>query len=500
MRDLAACNAYPPETQMPQSAFPQASPMSVIAPRRPLLAALCALLTLSAGGDAVAADLAPDSAAATRLMQAALQSGEAYALVSSLTTEVGPRFAGTPGDKAGVDWAVRNLRRMGFSNLRTPEVFVPRWVRGSASFSVLEPFAQSMPAVAIGGSVGTADTGLTGEIVAVKDIDALRALPAGAVSGKIVYFSGRTERTRDGSGYGRAVRSRTEGPSAASALGAMGIVIRSISTSSNRLPHTGTLVYNIAQPRIPAVAISNPDADALERQLATGKKVSVNMVVTARDLPQVRSANVIAEFPGTDLANEIVLIGAHLDSWDLGTGALDDGAGVAIAMAAAKLASQAEPRPRRTIRVVLFANEEFGLSGAARYPADEGNAVERHAIAMEADTGAGPVFRLGSKMSAIDWPLILKIHGIVAPLGVELGDNETGVGADIQPLRRQGVPIISPQLDASLYFDVHHTANDTLDKVDPNHIRQSTAVFAVSAYLAAMAPKMPQRLPPPPPR
>lgn len=471
------------------------------ASRRQTLAAVWTLLALSATGDAWAAETpAADIAGATQLRQAALQSDDAYALVSSLTTEVGPRFAGTPGEQAGIDWAVRNLQRMGFRNLRTPEVFVPRWVRGTASFSVLEPFAQSMPVVAIGGSVGTADTGLTGEIVAVKDIDALRALPAGAVRGKIVYFSGRTERTRDGSGYGRAVRSRTEGPSAASALGATGIVIRSISTSSNRLPHTGTLVYNIAQPRIPAVALSNPDADALERQLATGRKVSVNMVVTARDLPQVRSANVIAEFPGTDLAKEIVLIGAHLDSWDLGTGTLDDGAGVAIAMAAARLASQAQPRPRRTIRVVLFANEEFGLSGAARYPVDEGNAVERHAVAMEADTGAGPVFQLGGKMSANDWPLILKIHGVVAPLGVELGNNETGVGADIQPLRRQGVPIISPQLDASLYFDVHHTANDTLDKVDPQYIRQATAVFAVSAYLAAMEPKMPERLPPPPSR
>lgn len=470
------------------------------APRRPTLAVVWTLLVLSAVGDAGAAQPPPDTAAAAGLMQKALQSNEAYSLVSSLTTEVGPRFAGTPGDKAGVDWAVRNLKRMGFSNLRTPEVFVPRWVRGSASFSVLEPFAQSMPVVAIGGSVGTADSGLTGEIVAVKDVDALRALHAGAVTGKIVYFGGRTERTRDGSGYGRAVRSRTEGPSAASALGASGIVIRSISTSSNRLPHTGTLVYNIAQPRIPAVAISNPDADALERQLATGRKVTVNMIVTARDLPQVRSANVIAEFPGTDLSNEIVLIGAHLDSWDLGTGTLDDGAGVAIAMAAAKLASQVEPRPRRTIRVVLFANEEFGLSGAARYPVDEGIAVERHAAAMEADTGAGPVFRLGGKMAASDWPLILKIHTIVAPLGVELGNNETGLGADIQPLRRQGVPIISPQLDASLYFDVHHTANDTLDKVDPEHIRQATAVFAVSAYLAAMELKMPERLPPPPSR
>lgn len=185
---------------MPPSAMPPAHPMRTTTAWRPGIAAFCALLTLSAGGDAFAAETTPEIAGATRLLQTALQSDEAYALVSSLTTEVGPRFAGTPGDKAGVDWAVRNLRRMGFSKLRTPEVFVPRWVRGSASFAVLEPFPQAMPTLAIGGSVGTADSGLTGEIVAVKDIEALRALPAGAVSGKIVYFSGRTERTRDGSG------------------------------------------------------------------------------------------------------------------------------------------------------------------------------------------------------------------------------------------------------------------------------------------------------------
>ena len=324
-------------------------------------------------------------------------------------------------------WLRDKLTALGFSNVRTPEVIVPHWVRGEASFEVVAPYPQNMVTLAIGGSIGTPDDGITAPVVMVQDVPALQALKREQVEGKIVYFAGRTERTRDGSGYGKAVRSRQEGPSAAATLGAVGIVIRSIGTSNNRIAHTGTLTYNIGAPRIPAVAISNPDANLLERQLASGKPVNVRMRVTARDLPQVRSANVIGEIPGTDLANEIVLIGGHLDSWDPGFGVQDDGAGVIIAMAAAKLAASMEPKPRRTIRVIGFANEEFGLSGAFKYPADEGKEnVDRHAFAMEADLGAGPVWKLSARVPDAHWPLILGIHRTVKNLGVELGDNKTG--------------------------------------------------------------------------
>lgn len=462
-------------------------------------AALCALVMLAGVvGAAVAADPPPASVdrAAARLAQAALRSDEAHALVSSLTTEVGPRFAGTPGDRAAIEWAQRELARLGFQRLRTQDVWVPRWVRGEASFAVLAPFPQDMPVLALGGSVGTADGGLEAGVVAVRDIDALRALPAGEVAGKIVFLSGRTERTRDIAGYRRAVRARSDGAAAAAAQGAVAVVIRSIGTGTHRFPHTGTVNYNISQPRIPAVALSNPDADALERQLASGREVSARIRVTARDLPQVRSANVVAEFPGTDRADEIVLVGAHLDSWDPGTGALDDGAGVAIAMMAAKLAAQAEPRPRRTIRVVLFANEEFGLSGANRYPVAEGDAVARHAVAMEADAGAGPVWRIGGQLAPANLPLLRRIQKALGPLGVEPGDDSIFAGPDLQPLRRLGVPLLAPELDASTYFDDHHTANDTLDKVNPAHLRQAVAAFAVSAYLAAMEPGAFMRLGP----
>jgi hypothetical protein len=445
-------------------------------------------LLLGAGAPTPAASAPEVLREAKALRERALASDTAYELVAAITREVGPRAAGTPGDLAAVEWSRRRLESAGFTNVRTQEVIVPRWVRGEPSFEVLAPWPQTMPTLAIGGSIGTSDAGLEGPLVMVRDVPELLALPPGAVTGKIVFFNGRTERTRDGSGYGKAVRSRTEGPSAAAALGATGVVIRSIGTSRDRFPHTGTLSYNISAPRIPALAVSNPDADTLEQMLSRTGQARVRMRITARDLPQTRSANVIADLPGTDRADEIVLLGAHLDSWDPGTGALDDGAGVAIAIAAARLAVQATPRPRRTLRVVLFANEEFGLSGANAYPAHEGEpSIGRHVLAMEADMGDGPVWKLSARVPSGAWPLVQRMHSVVAGLGVELGDNESNGGADLGPLRRRGVPVLAPQLDATRYFDVHHTANDTLERIDPAALRQSVAVFAVSAYLATMA-------------
>ncbi len=457
----------------------------------------CAVLACSGELQAQSFD-GKQLAAAQALRDRALTDSTAYEVVSGLTTEVGPRAAGTPGDAAGVAWAVAKLRQLGFSNVRTMEVVVPRWVRGEARFSVVSPFPQDMPTLALGGSIGTADSGLQAPLVMVRDLDALAALPPGAVSGKIVFFNGRTERTRDGSGYGRAVRVRSGGPSAAAQLGAVGVVIRSIGTSTDRFPHTGTTNYSIGAPRIPAVAISNPDADALERQIATGKPVTANMLVTARDLPQVRSANVIGEIPGTDPNPEIVLLGAHLDSWDPGTGALDDGAGVAIVVAAAKLIRDTTPRPKRTIRVVLFANEEFGLSGSLGYASQIGDELARHAIGLEADFGAGPVYELRSRVPEAHLPAIGEMHAVMAALGIARGNNEATGGADLAPLRRQGMPLLEPELDGTYYFDVHHTANDTLDQIKPEHLRQSVAAFAVSAYLAAQYPLSWGRMPMPP--
>ena len=426
-----------------------------------------------------------DLAAAATLRERALADTTAFALVESLTTEVGPRPAGSPGDMAAVAWAQREMEKLGFANVRTLEAVVPHWERGEAEFQVVSPYPQSMPTLSLGGSVGTRDAGIEADGVMVRDLDALAALPPGAVKDKIVFFSNRMERTRDGSGYGKAVVVRASGPSAAAALGAAAIVIRSISTSDSRFPHTGALRYTSAAPRIPALAISNPDADALVRQFESGKPVRLKLKSSSRDLPPMRSANVIGEIPGTDRAHEIVILGAHLDSWDPGVGALDDGAGVAIMMGVAKLIRDLDATPRRTIRVVLFANEEFGTSGSQAYLAANQAEASQHVLGFEADFGAGPVWRLSSRVNPAQLPVVDQIFRALAPLKLTRGNNEARGGADLDGLGKLGMPILSPDLDGMNYFDVHHTANDTLAQVDPQALRQAVAAHAVSVWLGA---------------
>jgi len=429
-----------------------------------------------------------DLAAANSLRERALADPTSWQLVESLTTEVGARLAGSTGDKAAIQWGLREMNRLGFSNVRAMEVTVPHWVRGEAECAVLAPWPVNIPTLALGGSVGTDPAGVEAEAVMVKDLAALAALPAGAVKDRIVYFSNRMDRTQDGSGYGRAVPVRTQGPSAAAALGARAIVIRSISTGSNRFAHTGALRYQPDVPRIAAFAISNPDADALERQFASGEKVRMRLRSTARDLPPEKSANVIGEIPGTDRANEIVILGAHLDSWDPGVGAIDDGAGVAIMMGVAKLIRELDLKPRRTLRVVLFANEEFGTSGSRTYTTAAQAESVRHVMGFEADFGAGPVWRLSSRVNPNQLPVVEQIQRALAPLKLARGGNAANGGADLDGLTRAGMALLSPDLDGTKYFDVHHTANDTMAQVDPASLRQATAAFAVAAWLAAQYP------------
>ena len=426
-----------------------------------------------------------DLAAAATLRERAAADATAYQLIESLTTEVGPRLAGSPGDKAAVTWAQREMTRLGFTNVHTVEAIVPHWDRGEAEFSVLAPYPQTMPTLALGGSVGTGSDGIDADAVMVKDLEALAALPAGAVKDKIVFFSNRMERTRDGTGYGKAVAVRVGGPSAASAAGALGVVIRSIGTSNLRFPHTGAIRYTTTSPRIPALAISNPDADALVRQFESGKPVRLRIRSSSRDLSPARSANVVGDIPGTDLANEIVILGAHLDSWDPGVGAIDDGAGVAIMMGVAKLIKELDAKPRRTIRVVLFANEEFGTSGSTAYLAANEANVSRHVLGFEADFGAGPVWRLSSRVNPVQLPVVDQIFRALAPLKLVRGDNAARGGADLEGLSKRGMPILEPGLDGTDYFDVHHTANDTLAQVDPKALNQSVAAFATAVWLGA---------------
>ncbi len=460
--------------------------------RKPTLP-ISAVFLLCLAGTGVAADRPAafskaDLSAAATLRERALADPTAYELVASLTTEVGPRPAGSAGDKAAVEWALREMRRLGFANVRTVEAVVPHWVRGEAEFAVLSPWPQSMPTLALGGSIGTDAEGIEAEAVMVKDLAALAALPANAVKDRIVFFNNRMARTRDGSGYGQAVAVRANGPSAAAALGAVGVVIRSIGTSDQRFAHTGGTRYTIDTRRIPALAISNPDADALVRQFESGKPVRLRIRSSSRDLPQVRSASVVGEIPGTDLADQIVLLGAHLDSWDAGVGALDNAAGVSIMMGVARLIRNLDIKPRRTIRVALFANEEFGQSGSLAYVAANQAELARHVLGFEADFGAGPVWRLASRVNPAQLSAVDQIHRALSPFKLVRGDNEARGGADLDALAKLGMPIIDPSLDGTNYFDVHHTANDTLAQVDPLALRQSVAAFAVSVWLGAQYP------------
>lgn len=454
-----------------------------------LRAPISALLVLAAFSSplcAVGAEWTEQELAdAAVLRDHALKGTTAFEHVESLVTEAGHRFAGSAGDAAAVRWALDRLAKLGFSNVRAQDVLVPRWIRGATEVRLMSAVPQTLTAVTLGGSVGTPEEGIEAQVVRVESFEALQALEASQANNKIVFVDQRMQRSRDGADYSNVVRSRVHGPSIAAKLGASALVIRSVGTSTDRVAHTGTLRYAIDAPRIPAFALSHPDADQLARQLSVNKAVRLRLKSTARELPAAWSANVIAEIRGRTRPEEIVLLGAHLDSWDVGQGAVDDGAGVAIVVEAARLISRMERQPERTIRVVLFANEEFGLSGAREYANQIGDELERHVVAMEADVGMGPVWRIESQVGPQATSAIASIHEVLKPMDVELGGNEASGGADIGPLRNLGVPVLDLSLDATLYFDVHHTENDTLLQIDRKVLDQSVAAYAVAAYLAA---------------
>ncbi len=421
-------------------------------------------------------------ATAESLRDAALAGSGAFALVESLTTEVGARMAGGEADSRGVEWAKARFARLGFDRVILQPVTFPIWQRRSESARVLPPYAQALHVTALGGSVGS-DGELSAEVVEFADLAALRAAPAASLTGKIAYIANRMQRFRDGAGYGPAVVARSEGASDASRAGAVALLIRSIGTDSHRFPHTGNMRYAEGVKPIPAAALSNPDADQLSRLLALGKpvQVSLNLDVSATDT--YTSFNVIGEITGSERPQEFVVIGGHLDSWDLGTGAIDDGAGVAITMEAGARIAALTTRPRRSIRVVAFANEEQGLFGAKQYA--QFNRAQDHVIGAESDFGAGRIYALRAKVGEGSWSLIEQLGAVLAPLGIVVERDLGGPGPDIGPLVAQGMPWAQLAQDGSDYFDYHHTADDTLDKIDPKALDQQVAAYAAFAWLAA---------------
>jgi len=426
-------------------------------------------------------------AEARALRERALADDTAYELTRSLTTEVGPRLAGSPGDAKAVAWSVEKLKALGFSNVRAEPVTVPRWIRGEARAEIAAPWPQTLVVAALGGSVGTPAEGVEAEVVPVTTLDELKAQPRERIAGRIVFFTARMERSRDGGGYGKTVPPRSSGATEAARLGAVAMVMRPAGTSVSRTPHTGAQRWSDGIPPIPAFALSNSDADMLEHQLASGQPVRLRLASTSRWDGEAQSANVIGEIPGRSHKDEVIVLGAHLDSWDLGTGAHDDATGVGIITAAAKLIAETKPRPKRTIRVVFFANEEFGLSGAKAYATAYKDQVDKHVLGLESDLGAFQPYGLTARVGPDKLHLVRTIQSVLVPLGVAYLGTEASGGADVGQLRPLGMPVMDVKTDAEPYFDLHHTANDTFDKVDPQLVRLNVAAFAVIAYLAAEA-------------
>lgn len=419
------------------------------------------------------------------LREKALSSPLAYSIVESLTVEVGPRIAGSEGDKKAVAWAQEKLTSLGFDKVYTQPVRVRNWSRGLAEAKVIKPFAQKLIITALGGSIATSEGGLQAPVVMFSSLQELQAASASDVKGKIVFVNRRMIRDRAGRGYGPVVAARAQGAIEASKLGAKAILIRSVGTDNSRFAHTGAMRYSEDVKKIPAGALSNADADTLERIVNTGKAVELDVSMQAKEQGWQTSYNVIGEITGTEKPDEVILLGAHLDSWDEGTGAIDDGAGVGIVSAAASLVKSVTGAPKRTIRVVLYANEEFGLIGARQYVKENKDSLENIIVAAESDFGAGKIYRLDTRFADGALSFVNEIIQQIEPLGVFKGNNAARGGPDISMFPGLGIPVVTLQQDGTYYFDYHHTPNDTLDKIKPEDIAQNQAVYALFAYMMA---------------
>ena len=450
--------------------------------RKALLAAALLLST-------TAAIAQPDTAA---LRDEALRGDSlAWQLVEDLTTEVGPRLAGTEAEARARTWAAERLRGLGFSNVRIETFDMPVWVRGEERAEILAPFPQPLVLTALGNSGATPARGIEAEVVGYDSMEAFRAAPAAAVRGKIVFVSHNMQANQDGSGYGPFGAARRDGPTLASQRGAAAILVRSIGTDYHRNPHTGVQSFGDGARPIPAAALSIPDAEQMQRVLtraaARNQPVRIRLVLTPRQLGTRQSGNVIAEVPGSDPSAGTILIGGHLDSWDMGTGAIDNAAGVAITTAAAHRIMRAG-QPRRTIRVVLFGAEEVGLFGGNEHfrRHREANDV---VLVSESDFGADRVWRVAFNLAPGNQDLQRRVTAALAPLGIPVNRAPAGAGADLGGWARSGVAAIDLNQDGTRYFDYHHTPDDTLDKIDPAQLRQNVAAWTAMLSVVANAPE-----------
>jgi hypothetical protein len=406
----------------------------------------------------------------------------AWDIVEGLTTEVGQRLAATEAEARARQWAVRRLTAMGFSNVHIEPFTMPVWTRGPESAEIVSPFPQKLVIAALGYSGSTGPEGVTGEVVHFESVDALRVAPDSAVRGKIVFIDHHMMPAQDGSGYGQFGAPRRQGPTIASKKGALAIVIRSIGTDYHRNPHTGVQYFTDGATPIPAGALTLPDSEQLVRILKRGLPVVMHLTLVSQKTEGGSSGNVVAEVPGRDPSAPILLVGGHLDSWDQGTGAIDDGTGVAITAAAAKRIMDAG-RPLRTIRVVWFGAEEPGGFGGAALA--KAHASDRYGVAAESDFGADRIWRFSSQFMKSDPATHAQLAAALAPLGITKNDKGEADGTDVDATIKAGAPWVSLGQDGTRYFDYHHTPDDTLDKIDPAQLRQNVAAW--TAMLAILS-------------
>jgi len=429
-----------------------------------------------------------------RLQQAALSSDYAYRQVGHLANNIGPRLSGSAQAAKAVEYVANELKAIGCEVL-LEKVMVPHWVRGEETAALVQfpgqapETTQKIVLCALGPSVATPANGITAEVIAVRNFDELKSLPRDRVAGKIVLFNYPFDKQmaaegRGGDAYGQAVVYRSDGPSAAARNGAVACLIRSVGGAEYRLPHTGQTKYANDAPKIPAGAVTAEDADLIAG-LARQGPVKMKLILTPQQLPDAESYNAIADIKGSEYPEQVIIVSGHLDSWDLGTGAIDDGAGVAVSMEVANLIQKLRLKPKRTIRVIAWMNEENGEAGSKQYAKNHEKEFSNHFAAMETDGGAGHPIGINIKGNSE----VKKMFAPVAALLQESGAGSLNLvehcGADIEPLEKAGVPAFSPIQDNRFYFNYHHTAADTLDKIVPKELAENSAVVAVLAYALA---------------
>jgi carboxypeptidase Q len=429
-----------------------------------------------------------------RIQQAALESDYAYRQVAHLADNIGPRLTGSAQAAKAVEYVASELKAVG-CEVQLERVMVPHWVRGEETAALVswpgmaDGTTQKVLLCALGESIATPKEGVTADVVAVKNFDELKAMPRDKVAGKIVLFDYPFDKQMaaqgwSGPAYGEAVEYRSDGPSAAARQGAVACLIRSVGGADYRIPHTGQTKYAEDAPKIPAGAVTSEDADLIV-DLAKQGPVKMKLVLTPQTLPDVESANVIGDIKGSEHPEQVVIVSGHLDSWDLGTGAIDDGAGVAVSMEAANLIQKLHLKPKRTVRVIAWMNEENGLRGSKQYAKDHEKDWANHFATMETDNGAGHPIGLNVKAKPEVKAMLKAVASILQESGAGMLSLAENAGADIGPIEKAGVPAFAPIQDSRFYFNYHHTAADTLDKIVPKELAENSAVVAVWAYAMA---------------